>query len=172
MLSLELVDSALLLRLPDAAWDGRTETANRDLHAATPVIDRHKCAGLGIDSTGRRRSGQDATSNTTRRKVPLKARKHWRRRKSPPSSCTFSRSRSSGNPNEIAGSARFLCRAPENYPKQPDFTVRRRLMCFRTVLYRRICDFTRASPRCRAPASTCWLAAYCGWSDPDQSYGA
>src|ERR1035437_7880310 len=73
---------------------------------------------------------------------------------------------------DIAGSDGFLCRVPENFPKLPDFTVRRRLLCFRMLLYRTICDFIRASPRCRAPASTCWLAAYCGWSDPDQSYGA
>src|ERR1035437_2692758 len=73
---------------------------------------------------------------------------------------------------DIAGSARFSCGTPEIYPELPDFTVRQRLSCFRTVLYRKVCDFISASPRCRAPASTCWLAAYCGWSDPDQSYGA
>src|ERR1035437_6363919 len=73
---------------------------------------------------------------------------------------------------DIAGSARFLCRAPENFLELPDFTLRRRLLGFRTVLYLRGCDFIRAIPRCRAPASTCWLAAYCGWSDPNQSYGA
>src|ERR1017187_5838312 len=73
---------------------------------------------------------------------------------------------------DIAGSARFSHGTPENYPKLPEFTVRRRLLGSRTVLYRRVCDFIRASPRCRAPASTCWLAAYCGWSDTAQSYGA
>src|ERR1017187_5539653 len=55
---------------------------------------------------------------------------------------------------DIAGSARFLCRVPENYSELPGFTVRPRLLGFRTVLYRRICDFIRASPRCRAPATS------------------
>src|ERR1035437_6326659 len=73
---------------------------------------------------------------------------------------------------DIAGSARFSHGTPENYPELPGFTVRPQLLGIRTVLYRRVCEFIRASPRCRAPASTCWLAAYCGWSDPDQSYGA
>ena len=35
---------------------------------------------------------------------------------------------------EITGFARVLCRVPENFPKLPDFTVRRRLLGFRTVL--------------------------------------
>src|ERR1017187_6515780 len=73
---------------------------------------------------------------------------------------------------DIAGSARFSHATPENYPDLPGIPVRPRLLGFRTVLYRKGCDFIRVSPRCRAPASTCWLAAYCGWSDTDQSYGA